>query len=36
VLEHPKVIESYLGTDDTAVNRSGAPTKKGAPSRLAP
>src|SRR5581483_853092 len=29
VLEHPKVIESYLGTDDTAVNRSGAPTKKG-------
>ncbi|MBV8958063.1 MAG: ATP-binding cassette domain-containing protein [Actinobacteria bacterium] len=30
VLEHPKVIESYLGTDDTAVNRSGAPTKKGA------
>ncbi|MDP1794425.1 MAG: ATP-binding cassette domain-containing protein [Acidimicrobiales bacterium] len=24
VLEHPKVIESYLGTDDTAINRSGA------------
>jgi branched-chain amino acid transport system ATP-binding protein len=33
VLEHPKVIESYLGTDDTAVNRSGAPTKKGAATR---
>ncbi len=24
VLEHPAVIESYLGTDDTAINRSGA------------
>ncbi len=24
VLEHPLVIESYLGTDDTAINRSGA------------
>ena len=24
VLEHPQVIESYLGTDDTAINRSGA------------
>ncbi len=23
VLEHPAVIESYLGTDDTAINRSG-------------
>ena len=24
VLDHPRVIESYLGTDATAVNRSGA------------
>lgn len=24
VLEHPAVIEFYLGTDDTAINRSGA------------
>ncbi len=24
VLDHPAVIESYLGTDDTAINRSGA------------
>jgi branched-chain amino acid transport system ATP-binding protein len=23
VLNHPRVIESYLGTDDTAINRSG-------------
>ncbi|MBA2608327.1 MAG: ATP-binding cassette domain-containing protein [Actinobacteria bacterium] len=28
VLEHPKVIESYLGTDDTAINRSGAAESK--------
>ena len=28
VLEHPQVIESYLGTDDAAVNRSGRSTKK--------
>jgi branched-chain amino acid transport system ATP-binding protein len=28
VLEHPKVIESYLGTDETAINRSGAQGKK--------
>ncbi|HUO48697.1 MAG TPA: ATP-binding cassette domain-containing protein, partial [Acidimicrobiales bacterium] len=26
VLEHPAVIESYLGTDDSAINRSGART----------
>jgi ABC-type branched-subunit amino acid transport system ATPase component/ABC-type branched-subunit amino acid transport system permease subunit len=26
VLEHPAVIESYLGTDDTAIKRSGART----------
>ena len=24
VLDHPRVIESYLGTDVTAINRSGA------------
>lgn len=24
VLEHPAVIECYLGTDDAAINRSGA------------
>jgi branched-chain amino acid transport system ATP-binding protein len=24
VIEHPRVIESYLGTDATAINRSGA------------
>src|SRR3954463_7790937 len=24
VLEHPKVIESYLGTDESAINRSGS------------
>jgi len=24
VLEHPRVIESYLGTDAAATNRSGA------------
>jgi branched-chain amino acid transport system ATP-binding protein len=24
VLEHPAVIESYLGTDESAINRSGA------------
>ena len=26
VLDHPRVIESYLGTDATAINRSGAGT----------
>jgi ABC-type branched-subunit amino acid transport system ATPase component len=26
VLEHPRVIESYLGTDSAAINRSGAAT----------
>jgi ABC-type branched-subunit amino acid transport system ATPase component/ABC-type branched-subunit amino acid transport system permease subunit len=25
VLEHPAVIESYLGTDESTINRSGAP-----------
>jgi ABC-type branched-subunit amino acid transport system ATPase component len=24
VLEHPRVVESYLGTDEAAINRSGA------------
>jgi branched-chain amino acid transport system ATP-binding protein len=28
VLEHPQVIESYLGTDDAAVNRSGRSKKR--------
>ncbi|MEY2567615.1 MAG: hypothetical protein QOE35_2144 [Actinomycetota bacterium] len=27
VLEHPKVIESYLGTDDSAIARSGTGSK---------
>ena len=27
VLEHPRVIESYLGTEDSAVQRSGSATK---------
>ena len=28
VLDHPRVIESYLGTDEAAINRSGAQRKK--------
>ncbi|CAN5696750.1 hypothetical protein BH24ACT3_BH24ACT3_04570 [soil metagenome] len=28
VLEHPKVVESYLGTDESAINRSGAQGRK--------
>jgi branched-chain amino acid transport system ATP-binding protein len=31
VLNHPRVVESYLGTDEAAINRSGAQRKK--PSR---
>jgi branched-chain amino acid transport system ATP-binding protein len=27
VLAHPRVIESYLGTDDAAINRSGTTTR---------
>jgi branched-chain amino acid transport system ATP-binding protein len=27
VLEHPRVIESYLGTDESTINRSGARTE---------
>jgi branched-chain amino acid transport system ATP-binding protein len=30
VLEHPKVIESYLGTDESAIARSGTGTNKPA------
>jgi branched-chain amino acid transport system ATP-binding protein len=30
VLEHPRVIESYLGTDETVIRRSGTRTKKRA------
>ena len=33
VLAHPRVIESYLGTDESAINRSGA---RGAPKPEAP
>jgi ABC-type branched-subunit amino acid transport system ATPase component len=34
VLEHPRVIESYLGTNEAAINRSGAqPKDKPAPTR---
>jgi branched-chain amino acid transport system ATP-binding protein len=28
VLNHPRVIESYLGTDEAAINRSGAQKRK--------
>ncbi len=28
VLDHPRVIESYLGTDEAAINRSGAQRRK--------
>jgi ABC-type branched-subunit amino acid transport system ATPase component len=28
VLEHPRVIESYLGTNEAAINRSGAQGKQ--------
>ena len=33
VLDHPRVIESYLGTDDAAINRSGAAGASGAKAR---
>ena len=40
VLQHPRVIESYLGTDESAINRSGtrkkAQKKPGAPRRRGP
>ena len=35
VLEHPRVIESYLGTDESAINRSGA-QGKSTPKQSAP
>jgi ABC-type branched-subunit amino acid transport system ATPase component len=31
VLEHPRVIESYLGTDESAINRSGSSSVPKAP-----
>ena len=33
VLEHPRVIESYLGTDESAINRSGTGGKPKAKAR---
>jgi ABC-type uncharacterized transport system ATPase subunit len=34
VLEHPRVIESYLGTDEAAITRSGSrPGRRAAPKR---
>jgi branched-chain amino acid transport system ATP-binding protein len=33
VLEHPKVIESYLGTDESAIARSGSGKPKAKPRR---
>jgi branched-chain amino acid transport system ATP-binding protein len=39
VLAHPRVIESYLGTDESAINRSGsrrAPKVKGQASKPGP
>jgi branched-chain amino acid transport system ATP-binding protein len=34
VLEHPRVVESYLGTDESAINRSGA-ARKSEPKKAA-
>jgi ABC-type glutathione transport system ATPase component len=34
VLEHPKVIESYLGTDESAINRSGVRGERKPKARL--
>jgi ABC-type cobalamin/Fe3+-siderophores transport system ATPase subunit len=28
VLEHPRVIESYLGTDEAAITRSGSRSRR--------
>jgi branched-chain amino acid transport system ATP-binding protein len=33
VLEHPRVIESYLGTDEQVIRRSGTRTKRARPTR---
>ena len=35
VLEHPRVIESYLGTDESTINRSGARTDSSKPAKKA-
>jgi branched-chain amino acid transport system ATP-binding protein len=35
VLEHPRVIESYLGTDESTINRSGSRTESTKPSPAA-
>ena len=32
VLDHPRVIESYLGTDESAINRSGERSRRRSPS----
>ena len=34
VMAHPRVIESYLGTDESAINRSGLRRRTRAPRRL--
>jgi branched-chain amino acid transport system ATP-binding protein len=36
VLEHPRVIESYLGTDESSINRSGARASAAPPSSPGP
>jgi ABC-type glutathione transport system ATPase component len=36
VLEHPAVVESYLGTDESAINRSGAAAPKAEATAAAP
>jgi len=33
VLEHPRVIESYLGDNDAAISRSGSSSRASAPAR---
>jgi hypothetical protein len=35
VLEHPAVVESYLGTDESAINRSGAVGERAPATRTA-
>jgi branched-chain amino acid transport system ATP-binding protein len=36
VLEHPAVVESYLGTDESAINRSGAVGERAPVARKGP
>jgi ABC-type branched-subunit amino acid transport system ATPase component len=36
VLEHPRVIESYLGTDESTINRSGARSTTPTPAATTP